>query len=119
MDEQIYSIPALQNEVQNLKERVVILEDEAKQDRKEFTQVTKAIGESLTRLTAIQEQQSKQIEDVNENIDSLREEMIKNNENNVKWYQDKYDLVVKILIVLVLIGWGFKGVSEVIKLINL
>ena len=119
MDEQIYSLPVLQSEVQNLKERVAILEDEAKQDRKEFTQVTKAIGESLTRLTAIQEQQSKQIEDVNENIDLLREEMIKNNENNVKWYQDKYDLVMKILIGLLLIGWSLKGVSEAIKLINL
>jgi cell division protein FtsB len=125
MDEQIYSVPVLHNEIQNLKQRVNDLEEEVKdleaevkEDRKVFTQSIKTISENLVRQTTISEQQAKQLEDMSANIDMLREEITRNNENNVKWYQDKYDLVMKILIALVLIGWSLKGVSEAIKLIN-
>lgn len=118
MNEQDYSLHVLYNEIQNLKQRVMDLEIETKQDRKEFTAAIKTISESLTRLTTIQEQQSQQIKDVNENIDTLREEMIRNNESNIQWYRNKYDLFLKVLIVLLLVGWGIKGISEVIKLIN-
>jgi predicted RNase H-like nuclease (RuvC/YqgF family) len=115
MDEQIYSIPVLQNEVQNLKERVAILEDEAKQDRKEFTQVTKTISENLSRLAAIQEQQAKQLEDMSSNIDSLRDEMA----NNMRWYQGIFGKIVIAITIIALVGWGVKGVSEITKLIKL
>jgi predicted RNase H-like nuclease (RuvC/YqgF family) len=119
MDEQIYSIPVLHNEIQNLKQRINDLETEVKEDRKVFTQSIKTISENLVRQTTISEQQAKQLEDMSANIDMLREEITRNNESNVKWYQDKYDLLLKILIALVLVGWGLKGVSEAIKLINL
>lgn len=115
MNEEIYSIPVLRNEVQNLKERVAILEEEAKQDRKEFTQVTKVISENLARLTTIQEQQAKQLEDMSSNIDSLRNEMT----NNMRWYQGIFGKIVIAITIIALVGWGVKGVSEIVKLIKL
>lgn len=126
MDEKKYSAPVLYNEIQNLKQRVTVLEEDSKQDRKEFTQVTKSIAENLVRLTTIQEQQSKSIDEqskqidvVNQNIDMLRNEMVRSQEGNIIWYRDKVDLAIKILIALVLIGWGIKGFSEALKLLNL
>jgi DNA repair exonuclease SbcCD ATPase subunit len=115
MDEQIYSLPVLHNEIQNLKQRVTDLEIEAKQDRKEFTQVTKTISENLARLTAIQEQQAKQLEDMSSNIDSLRDEMT----SNMKWYQGIFGKIVLTITIIALVGWSVKGVSEIAKLIKL
>lgn len=118
MNEQDYSLSVLHNEIQNLKQRVSVLETETREDKKEWTQAVKAIGESLIKLTTIQEQQSKQIEDLNKNVDMLRDEISRNNEDNIKWYQSKYDLFIKILITLTLVGWSIKGFSEVMEIIN-